>query len=348
MGASPTIRFGVIGLNHGHIYSQTHLLLNAGAELVAFYAQESDLAAQYSHSFPQARLASSAAEILEDKTLQLVASAAIPSERAQLGIAAMLHGKDFMSDKPGFTTLENLAEARRVQAETRRIYTIFFGERLENPATVKAGELVQAGIIGQVVQTIGFGPHRINLPSRPEWFFQKDRYGGIVTDIASHQFDQFLFFTASTSAEITAAQVANYKYPQYPELEDFGEVMLRSEHATGYIRVDWFTPDGLNTWGDARLFVLGTEGYIEVRKNTDLGGRSGSSHLFYVNQSGTYYLDCSQGDLPYGRQLLADIQNRTQTSMPQAHVFLASELALLAEQKAVRLGNLKRHQKQGN
>lgn len=342
MTASPSIRFAVIGLNHGHIYSQTNLLLRAGAELAVFYSQEDDLAEQYSRNFPQARRAANMAEILEDESIQMIASAAIPCERAQLGIAVMQHGKDFMSDKPGFTSLDQLAEARRVQAETGRIYSIFYGERLENPATVKAGEMVQAGAIGQVVQTIGFGPHRLNLPSRPEWFFQKEKYGGIITDIGSHQFDQFLFFTGSTSAEITAAQVANYKFPQYPELEDFGEVMLRTGHATGYIRVDWFTPDGLDTWGDARLFVLGTEGYIEVRKNTDLGGRSGSSHLFYVNQSGTYYLDCSQGDLPYGRQLLADIQNRTETSMPQAHVFLASELALLAEQNAAQLGYLKR------
>ena len=340
MNTPPKIRFAAIGMNHGHIYNQTNLLLQAGAELVAYYSQESDLAAQYGQHFPQARLVANPAEILEDKTIQLVISATIPSERAQLGITVMQHGKDFMSDKPGFTTLEHLAEARRVQAETGRIYSICFSERLENPATVKAGELVQAGVIGRVVQTIGFGPHRLNLPSRPAWFFQKDKYGGIITDIGAHQFDQYLFFTGSTSSDITAAHVANYKHPQYPELEDFGDVLLRSENATGYIRVDWFTPDGLNTWGDARLFILGTEGYIEVRKYTDLVGRPGASHLFYVDQSGMNYLDCSQGDLPYGRQLLADIRDRTQTALPQAHVFLASELALLAEQKAIRLGNL--------
>lgn len=338
---SPLIRFAAIGMNHGHIFNQTNTLLHAGAELVSYFAEEPDLAATYGQRYPQSRMASSPDEILEDENIHLIISAAIPCERAPLGIAAMQHGKDFMSDKPGFTTLAQLAEARRVQAETGRIYSIVYGERLENPATVKAGELVKTGIIGQVVQTTGFGPHRLNLPSRAAWFFRKEQYGGILTDIASHQFDQFLFFTASTSAEITAAHVANYNHPQYPELEDFGEVLLRANNATGYLRVDWFTPDGLNTWGDVRLFILGTEGYIEIRKNTDLGGRTGSSHLFYANQSGMQYLDCSQGELPYGRQLLDDIRNRTQTAMPQSHVFLASELALLAEEKAIRLGHLK-------
>ena len=289
----------------------------------------------------QARLASSAEEILEDESIQLVISAGIPAERAPLGIKVMQHGKDYMSDKPGFTTLDQLAEVRRVQEATRRIYSICFSERLENRATVRAGELVKSGAIGKVIQTIGLGPHRTNLPNRPYWFFERKLYGGIITDIGSHQFDQFLFFTGATSAEVVSSQVANYNHPQYPELEDFGDVYLRADGATGYIRIDWFTPSGLDTWGDTRLFVLGTEGTIEVRKNIDIKGKPGSSHLFWFNKQGTYYEDCSQGDLPYGKQLIYDIYNRTETSLPQAHTYLASELSLRAEAQAVRLGNLK-------
>jgi predicted dehydrogenase len=246
-----------------------------------------------------------------------------------------------MSDKPGFTTLEQLAEVRRVQAETGRIYSVCFSERFGNRATVRAGELVQAGAIGRVLQTIGLGPHRIRLPERPEWFFHRDQYGGIIADIGSHQVDQFLFFTGSTQAEVVAAQVANYKYPQYPELEDFGEVLLQGDGGSGYIRVDWFTPDGLPTWGDGRLVILGTEGYIELRKYCDIAGRPGGDHLFLVDHKGTHYVDCHDGELPYGRQLIADIVNRTETAMPQTHCFLASELALQAQAQARRLGNLR-------
>ncbi|HEU5090896.1 MAG TPA: Gfo/Idh/MocA family oxidoreductase, partial [Roseiflexaceae bacterium] len=294
---SQPVRFSAIGLNHGHIYGQTNLLLRAGAELVSFYAAEDDLAAQYAKAFPQAQRVPDQRAILEDDTIQLVISAAIPDERAPLGIMAMQHGKDYMADKPGFTTLEQLAEARRVQAQTGRIYSICFSERFENAATVRAGELVQQGAIGRVVQTIGLGPHRINVPSRPDWFFDRARYGGILNDIASHQADQFLFFTGSTRAEVVAAQVANYKYPQYPKFEDFGDVILRGSgddgvEVSGYIRCDWYTPDGLGSWGDGRLTILGTEGYIEVRKNIDIAGRDGGNHLFLVDQKGTNYIDC--------------------------------------------------------
>lgn len=335
-----TIVFGVIGINHGHIYDQVNALLKQGAKFAAFYAPEPELASKFATSYPQTRRVNDPREILEDSTIQLVTGAGIPSDRAELGIEVMRHGKDYLTDKPGFTTLEQLEKARQVQAETGRIYSVYYGERLDNAATTRAAELVHGGAIGQVVQTIGLGPHRINLPSRPEWFFQKERYGGILVDIASHQMDQFLYFTNSSQARVVTSQVANYKYPEYPGLEDFGDALLQGEGGTGYVRVDWFTPAGLHTWGDTRLTVLGTEGYIEVRKNIDLAGRVGASHLFLVDQHGTHYVDCNGVELPYVRQLMYDVLNRTETAMSQAHCFLASELALRAEAQASRLGHL--------
>ncbi len=337
----PTIRFGAIGLNHNHIYGQTYLMLDAGAELVSYYAREPELASAYGQTFPQARLAGSEKEILEDESIQLILTAGIPSERAPLGIQAMQTGKDFMSDKGAPTTFEQLDEVKRVQKETGRIYSVCFSERFEVPAVLKAGELVAEGQIGKVVQTIGLGPHKINLHDRSEWFFQKAFYGGILTDIASHQFDQFLYFTGSTEARITAARVANYSHPQEPELEDFGEVMVEGSGGTGYIRVDWFTPDGLGVWGDGRLIILGTEGYIELRKYIDVLGRPGDNHLFLVNREEKRYVDCAKEELAYGRNLVRDILDRTETAMPQAHCFLALELALQAEAQAGRLGNLR-------
>ena len=334
----PRIRFSAIGMNHGHIYGQTEAVIRGGGELVSFYAKEPELAEAYGKRFPQAKLARSEQEILEDPSLQLIVSASIASERAPLGIRAMRHGKDFMADKPGMTTLEQLAEVRRVQAETKRIYSILYSERHENRATVRAGELVRAGAIGRVIQTVGLGPHRTNLKSRPAWFFEKDQYGGILTDIASHQFDQFLFFTGSTRAEVVASQVGNFNHPQYPGLEDFGDAMVRGDGGTGYIRVDWFTPDGLGTWGDGRLTILGTAGFIEIRKNIDIAGRQGGSHLFLVDQKETRYIDCQDVELPYGKRFVDDIVNRTETAMPQAHTFLAMELALTAEKNAGRVG----------
>ncbi len=334
---APKIKFGVIGINHGHINSQVEAVIRGGGELVSLYAKEPDLTAAFVKRFSQVKVARSEAEVLEDKSLQLVVSASIPVERGPLGVRVMKHGKDFMVDKPGITTLEQLAEARRVQAETKRIFSIMYSERLENRATVQAGELVKAGAIGRVVQTIGVGPHRINIPTRPEWFFDKARFGGILCDIASHQADQFLFFTGSTEAQVVSSQVGNINYQQYPDFEDFGDMTVRGNRGLGYIRVDWFTPDGLATWGDGRLTILGTDGFMEIRKNIDIGGRPGGSHLFLVDKKETRYIDCQKVPLPYGEQLVQDILNRTETAMSQAHCFLATELVLKAQAQAQRV-----------
>jgi predicted dehydrogenase len=331
---APRLRFAVIGINHSHINSQVGAVVRGGGELVSVYAKEPDLRAAFLQRFPQAKTAASDAEILEDKTIQLVLSSIIPDERAPLGIRVMQHGKDYMADKPGITTLEQLAEVRRVQAQTKRIYSIMYSERFENRATVKAGELVKAGAIGRVVQTIGLGPHRMTPKERPAWFFDKPRFGGILCDIGSHQADQFLYFTNSTRAEIVASQVGNVHNQQYPGFEDFGDVVLRGDGGAGYIRVDWFTPDGLATWGDGRLTILGTDGFIEIRKNIDIAGRPGESHLFLVDQKETRYIDCSNVPLPYGERLVSDVLDRTETAMTQTHCFLATELMLKAQKQA--------------
>ena len=335
----PPVRVAAIGLDHGHIFGMTRAVLDAGAELVWYAHPDAEgLAAAYAKAHPNARAVAEPKQILEDPSIQLVLCAAVNADRASIGLEVMRHGKDFMTDKPGVTTLEQFAELRRVQAETGRIYSVCFSERFENRATVRAGELVAQGAIGRVLQTVGLGPHRVNAPSRPARYFERARYGGILCDIASHQMDQFLHFTGAREARVVASRIANHAHPEFPELEDFGEALLEGDGCSGYLRVDWFTPDGLSSWGDGRLTLLGTDGFIEIRKNVDLAGRPDGSHLFLVDGKETRYVDCSQVELPYGRQLLADVVNRTETAMPQAHCFRACELALEAQAGAVRLG----------
>ena len=332
-----SIRFSVIGINHNHILGMVDSLIKGGGQLISVYAKEPELLADFTKRYPNAKVAKSEAEILEDNSIQLVASSTIPVDRAPLGIRVMKSGKDFMTDKPGIVTFDQFKEVKKVQKETKRIYSIVYSERLGNPASVKAGELILSGAIGKVVQTTGLGPHRMNPSLRPDWFFDPEKAGGILCDIGSHQCDQFLFYTNSKQAEVSLSQIGNFKTTKYPKYQDFGDMSVRSSHATGYIRIDWFTPDGLNTWGDGRTFILGTEGYIEMRKYVDIAGRAGGNHLFMVNQKETKYFDCSQVYMPYGEQLVSDVVNRTETAMSQDHCFLATELALTAQKMAFKL-----------
>lgn len=329
-----TIRFAAIGINHSHIYGQVDCLLAAGAEFVAFHALEDDLGKPFGDKYPQARRVADRRAILEDGSIQMVLTSAIPGDRADISIEAMRHGKDVMSDKPGMTSHAQLAEIKRVQAETGRIFSVCYSEHFETRSTVKAGELVKAGAIGEVIHTVGLGPHAIRNNQRPDWFFDRQRYGGILCDIGSHQCEQFLFFSGTLDAKVISATVNNRAHPDRPGLQDVGDMHLKTPGTTGYVRLDWFTPEGLPTWGDGRLTILGTEGYIELRKYIDIAGRAGKDHLFIVDKKGVNYIDCSDVALPYGPDLISDVLNRTETAMAQEHCYKAMELALDAQRLA--------------
>jgi predicted dehydrogenase len=338
MAGHPPLKFAAIGLDHRHIYHQVGRLLDLGAECKGYYTRDSAVPLEgFVKRFPHLPRVRDVRALLEDPETQLIVTAAIPSERAEIARDAMRHGKDVMVDKPGVITEAQLADIVQLQQKTGRIWSVDFSERFEVRAMTRATELVAAGAIGRVVQTVGFGPHRLNRDLRPDWFFKPAAAGGILADIGSHQIDQFLHFTGSDDAEIVASAIANYANPSDPAFEDFGEILLRSDHANGYIRIDWYTPDGLPTWGDGRCTILGTEGYIELRKYVDIAGREGTDHLFLVDHKGTRYVDCSDAPLPYYEHLIADVFARTETAMAQAHCFKVCALALEAQARAVRL-----------
>jgi len=337
------IRFATVGLDHAHIFGQIAGLLKQGAELVGIASDDPSAAVttKVRETWPEAPWFDNADELLHDDSIDLIVTAAVPDRRGPIAVEALRHGKDVVADKPGCITLDQLAEVEKAVAETGRFWSVTFSERFEVPSVAKAGELVRSGRIGQVVQTLGLGPHRegdrahvAGGAGRPDWFYDPARYGGIITDIASHQFDQFLWFTGASTAEVFSSAVGNFGHPDIPAFQDFGEVSLKSEHAQGYIRVDWFTPQGLPTWGDGRLVILGTKGYIELRKYVDIEGRPGGNHLFIADDNGTEYVDCSGFTPSYYSDIVNDIRNRTVTAAPQEHTFEVMRLAITAQQNA--------------
>jgi predicted dehydrogenase len=336
------VRFAAVGLDHAHVFGQIAGLLAAGAELVGVATDDpgSAVAAEVRQRYPDVP-ETGVDELIARDDVDLVVTAAVPDRRGPIAIDALRAGKDVMSDKPGCVSLDELDRIRAAVAESGRFWSVTFSERFEVRAVARAGELVRDGRIGAVVQTLGLGPHRIGDrghlaggAGRPDWFYDPARYGGILADIASHQIDQFLWFTGSQTAEVVTSTVGNFGNPDRPAFQDFGEIVLRSETAQGYVRVDWFTPHGLPTWGDGRLLILGTEGYIELRKYVDIAGREGKDHLFLVDDEGTNYIDCSDVELGYYPDIVNDVRNRTETAAPQEHTFETMRLALTAQENA--------------
>ena len=340
---SPVVKPGefkiaAVALDHGHIYGMCNGLTEAGAEVKWVYDRDPAKAEAFAKAFPGVQIASCEEQVLEDPEVKLVCGAAVTSERCALGLRAMAAGKDYFTDKAPLTTLGQLADARKMAAETGRKYMVYYSERIHVEAAVFAGQLIEQGAIGRPIHVDGFGPHRVGNPKgRPAWFFEKEKYGGILCDIGSHQIEQFLFYCGVKDATIQYSQVGNYNHPDYPELEDFGDAVLLGDNgATQHFRVDWFTPDGLSTWGDGRTFILGTEGYIELRKYVNVGTNDGTSnHVFLVNGEGEKHFEVTgQVGYPYFGQLILDCINRTENAMTQEHAFKAAELCVKAELQA--------------
>lgn len=338
---SGAMKFAVLGLDHRHAYGMSEGMIEAGAKLAGYWTEGTpEPLAGFQKRFPDVPQASELQQILDDESILLVLIACAPENRAALAIQAMQHGKDVMVDKPGCLTLEELTAIEATVAETGRIWSVNFSERFEVRAVTVASQLVKDGVIGQVVQTMSLGPHRLNAAMRPDWFFDPVRYGGILADIGSHQIDQFLHFAGNEGVDIAHAAIGNFANPERPKFEDFGEMSLVNNSAQGYVRVDWYTPDALPNWGDGRLFIVGTEGTIELRKYVDIAGRAGTDHLFLVNGKRCEYIDCSDATLPYFANLLSDIHDRSETACAQSHTFQVCILALKAQKIATKRGVL--------
>lgn len=342
--AKPVVKPGefkcaAMALDHGHIYGMCNGLVEAGARLKWVFDPDPIKVKAFVERYPGVQPARTAEEILEDPEVRLIAAAAVPSKRGPLGIKVMAHGKDYFTDKTPFTTLEQL-EAARIQAEiTKQKYMVYYSERLHVESAIYAGQLIHQGAIGRPLQVIGMGPHRLNAASRPEWFFQREKTGGILCDIGSHQIEQFLYYCGCKDATVLHSKVANYNNSIYPELEDFGDATLVGDNGTTqYFRVDWFTPDGLGTWGDGRMIIMGTDGYIELRKYSDIGHSNTPNHVYWVDGTREHYEQVTgMVGFPYFGELILDCLNRTELAMTQAHAFKAAELCLKAQAQAVNL-----------
>jgi predicted dehydrogenase len=328
-----------VALDHGHIYGQCNGLVEAGADLWYVYDPDPAKVEKFCKTFPTAKPLPSLEAVLEKPEIRLIASAAVPSERGPLGLKVMDAGKDYFTDKAPFTSLDQLEAARLKVQETRCKYMVYFSERLHVECAVRAGQLIKQGAIGRVVQVIGLGPHRCSPASRPDWFWSREKSGGILIDIGSHQFEQFLYYTGAENVEVVNAAVANYRFKEHPEFEDWGEANLRADNgATHYVRVDWLNPDGLRTWGDGRTFILGTEGYIELRKYLDVAREYEGDQLYLVDHKGEHHIRC-HGDVgyPFFGELILDCLERTERAMTQEHAFRAARLCLEAQAVAKRI-----------
>ena len=326
-------------MDHGHLEGMCNGLTEAGATLKWFFEPDAKKVAAFQKRFPAVKVARALDEILADPEVKLVAAAAVTSERGPLGCRVMEAGKDYFTDKAPFTTLQQLADAKAVVERTKKKYFVYYGERLHNESAMFATDLVQQGAIGRVIQVVNLAPHRLSKATRPAWFWVREKFGGILCDIGSHQIEQFLTYGGVTDATVASAAIANFANQDHPEFEDFGECSLIGNNGcSDYVRVDWFTQDGMSTWGDGRTFILGTAGTIELRKYADLAREKTPNHVYMVDAKGERHIPVDgQVGFRFFGEFILDCMNRTEKAMTQAHAFKAAELSLKAQAAAKRI-----------
>ena len=325
--------FAIIGLAHIHIYDMCRGLIKAGAKIKYVYDTDSDLVRQFLFAFPKAKVCRTKKEILEDENINLIVSAAVPSQRADLAIETMLAGKDFFVDKAPCITLKQLESIKETVKKTKRKYFVYYSESIDNEAAVYTRNLLKRGVIGDVFHIEGSASHLLNAQNRPEWFFKKKHAGGIITDIGCHQVHQFLSFSGGVDVMVDNARVANHNNKKYSEFEDFGDFNLTADNGvTGYFRLDWCSPNGLMTWGDPRIIIEGSKGYIELRKNCNIGYDKEPNHIFVVTNEGQFHENVSgKVEMTFFRDLITDCIMRTETAICYEQELKAIEVAIKAQ-----------------
>lgn len=330
---------GVIGLDHGHIYGMSNGLTEAGAVIDMVYDPDEEKVEAYCRRYGGVRKAASPEEILDNDGIKMIVSASIPSGRCNLGIQAMARGKDYFTDKPPLTSLEQLNKAREAVKQYNRKYAVYYSERRHVESAVYAEKLLRENAIGRVINIMGWGPHRASISMRPDWFFDKSRYGGILVDIGCHQIEQVLAYAGARDAVVEKSRVANYAHKETPGFEDFGDMTLTCDNGTAaYCRLDWFTPDGLGAWGDGRTLIVGTDGYLEIRKYLDVANDPEGDHIYMVNHEGERHIKAAGlAGFPFFGRLIRDCLDRTDTAFDQEIEFKAIELAVKAEMSAEKI-----------
>ncbi len=335
------MRFAVIGLSHAHVISMTQAL--SGLPDVAcdgFAPEDTPVGKGFAGLYPDLARRPRG-ELLGDPAIDLILCGDVNGLRGSVLKEALTAGKHVFVDKPPVTTLEDLEAVEQAAQRTGKLFFVYFGERLDNPLLIKTKELVDEGRIGRVVNFIGLGPHKLSIEHRPAWMFDPALYGGILNDIASHQVELFTWLTGQQVARFRS-RVGNFGTPQHPTFQDFGDAWFEGDGgAAGYVRVDWFTPDALPTWGDIRQMLVGTEGTLEIRSNINLGSPdAGPALLLTTRKSAPELVDPGDIDTAWGPKLVADIHDGVNRLMPRDVTFQALRTVLSMQRDAEKIGNL--------
>lgn len=329
------MRFAVVGLNHNHVYAILSALLSVhDVELAAVVAAEDDLVTQFHTQYPDVPRRDWP-QVLADSSIELVACVAINADRGPLAVEALQAGKHVLVDKPAVTTLADLEAVEAAVAGSRKRWFVSYNERLGSPPHERLRELMQSGTLGRIATFVGLGGHRLAPATRAPWTYDRQKYGGIINDVGSHQIELFRWLTGEQIVEFRS-RIGNLGTPEHPDFEDFGDVSFQSERGiAGYVQLHWLTPEPWVFTGDRRQFVVGTKGSAEVRGVANLGVPDESPVLVSTVMGGPTEVFVSPGfHNGWAEAMIADIREGKDRWMPQQFAFDSVRTVLKMEAEA--------------
>lgn len=330
--------FAAIGLDHGHIIAMCKNLEVHGGYLKWIYDENINKAKMLKKQFPNAKICSSAQEILCDKEVKLIISTIVPNKRAELGIEVLKAGKNYFTDKIPMTSLDQIEAVKKVLETTDKHFFVSFSKRMNNEAAFYATELIKAGAIGRVLQILQVETHtHVANSSKAEWFYDEKMNGGLLGDFGCHLIEQHLHFSGCEDTKLISSRLSNIKNDKYPNFSDYADMSLLSANGvSGQIRVDWLAPNWINGWGEDRTTIFGSEGYIELGKFYDEDGNENDMHI--LNGEGEYFVKVAgKIGLPFYKDLVLDCIYDTDNSIKFSHIEAVVKLAIEAQEKAIRI-----------
>src|SRR5690625_333855 len=263
-------------------------------------------------------------QMLDQHYVDVVVVCGIYSQRADMIVDALASDADVLADKPLCTELEDLDRIQQAAVNSRRVVSTMF-EKRAHPVTLATRKVVDDGELGQIALVAATGPHKLNYATRPEWFFDGEKYGGILADLAVHDIDLVLLFTGIRNGVVSGHQ-SNLALPQHPGFSDAGAAFFTSNNVASTLEAHWMWPAASPFHGHYRMRLTGTRGTAELdwaQNRLDL----------VTNERASHSVDLPAGKRP-AENFFTAMTSGTAPEVGTTERLSATRLALLAPYRA--------------
>ena len=238
-----------------------------------------------------------------------------------MSIEALQRSIHVFCEKPVSLNLNELEKLRNVLVGKPEVhFSAMMGLRY-NPAFYTAWGLVQQGAIGKVRLLNGQKSYKLGV--RPDYYRQRETYGGTIPWVGSHAIDWIHWFSQAQFLSVSAYH-STLGNRGLGTLEATALCQFKlTDDIMASVTVDYLRPSQSTTHGDDRLRVVGTEGVVEVRHG----------EVFLINSGGE-----QNPAVACERQIFVDfihqIQGKTKSLLQPGDILSVTEACLLARQSA--------------